>query len=250
MKNKILLAIGMVLVLVMALLSGCSTGSTSSQPITVSLDNQQTGIWVNGEGKVTVTPDLAIITLGVATQSETVAEATAEAAEAMQKIIASLKVNDVPAKDIQTQNYSVQQVTRWDDKNQQQIVIGYSVNNTVVAKLRNLDKIGTTIDAVAEAGGDYTRVNGIGFSVDDPEKYYVQAREIAMNNAKAKAEQIAKLSGITLGKVVYVTENTYTPTAYPVAYKDSMALGESVRTPISTGQTDITLNVQVNYSIQ
>jgi uncharacterized protein len=252
MKTKLLLAVGMVLILVMVGLAGCSSqaGQSTTQPITVNMGNQQTGIWVNGEGKITVTPDLATITLGVATQSETVAEATAKAADAMQKVIASLKINDVSAKDIQTQNYSIQQVTRWDDKNQQQIVIGYSVSNTVVAKVRNLDKIGTTIDAVAEAGGDLTRINGINFSVENPDQYYVQARELAMKDAKAKADQIAKLSGVTLGKVTYVTENSYVPVTYPVMYKDSMAAGASSSTPITAGQTDVTLTVQVNYTIQ
>jgi len=166
-------------------------------------------------------------------------------------VMSNLMGNGIEKKDIQTQNYSIQQVTRWDDKNQQQVILGYRVSNMVVAKIRALDKVGNIIDMAVTAGGDLIRVNGISFSVEKPEKYYVQVRELAMNDAKAKAEQIAKLSGVTLGKPTYVSENSYAPaTAYPQAvFKDS-AGAAAPTTPISPGETDINLSVQVAYAIQ
>jgi uncharacterized protein len=252
MKTKVLLAGGLVVVLGLVGLAGCSAGSQTAgnQAITVNTVSQQSGIWVNGEGKITVTPDVASLNLGVSAQASTVSEATSQAAAAMNKIMDSLKANGVAEKDIQTQYFSIQPVTRWDDKNQQEIVIGYRVSNTVVAKIRALDKAGKIIDAVAEAGGDLTRINGINFLIDKPEKYYDQARELAMNNAKAKAEQMAKLGGVTLGKITFVTESSYVPVQnYPVMYKDS-ASGAAPSTSITPGESDITLNVQVYYAIQ
>ena len=62
----------------------------------------------------------------------------------------------------------------------------------VTAKIREMDKVGSIIDAVAAAGGDYTRINNIAFSVDDPSPYYTEARQKAMADAKAKAEQLAE----------------------------------------------------------
>jgi len=101
------------------------------------------------------------------------------------------------------------------------------------------------------AGGDYTRVNGISFSVENPEQYYTQVRDLAMKDAKAKADQIAALAGVTLGKPTYVSDNSYIPTSYPVAYKmDAAGSGAGTITPISAGDTEITLSVQVTYSIQ
>ena len=219
MKTKAFLAIGIALVLVSVGLVGCSTVGTAAtdvQPLSVNMNSQQTGIWVSGEGKVTVVPDIATITLGVSSQSSTVADAQSKAVDAMNKVMSALTANGVAKKDIQTQYFSIQQVTKWDDKTQQQIVIGYSVSNMVIAKIRDMDKVGTTIDAVAIAGGDLTRINGIDFSVEQPEKYYVQARELAMNDAKAKANQIASLAGVTLGKPTYVSESTYIPSTVPV----------------------------------
>jgi uncharacterized protein len=256
MKGKLFWGIGIVLVLVMAILAGCSAENGSvaaaqTQPLSVNVGSQQTGIWVNGQGKVTVTPDIATLTLGVSSQTATVAQAQSQAATAMDKVMAALTGAGVDKKDIQTQNYSIQQVTRWDDKNQQEVVLGFRVSNTVVAKLRAMDKVGNVIDAAVEAGGDFTRINGINFSVEKPEQYYTQVRELAMKDAKAKADQIASLAGIKLGKPTYVTENSYAPVNYPVAYKmDAVASGAGASTPITAGETDITLSVQVTYSIE
>jgi uncharacterized protein YggE len=250
MKLKVLFAVGMVLILVMVGLAGCGAQSGNDKPISVNMGNQQTGIWVNGEGKITVVPDVASLSLGVSAQAGTVADASAQAASAMKKIMDALKANGVAEKDIQTQYFNIQQLTRWDDKNQQQIVIGYLVSNTVVAKIRTMDKVGLVIDAAVEAGGDLTRINGLNFSVDKPEQYSSQARELAMNNAKAKAEQMAKLAGVNLGKATFITENSYTPYQnYPIMAKDS-ASGSVPTTPITPGELDVTLNVQIYYSIQ
>ncbi len=255
MKNKIFLAVGMVLILVLVGLTGCSaaggTVAAGTQPVNVNVGNQQTGIWVNGEGKVTVVPDIATINLGISAQADTVAEANSQAVTAMNDVMSVLTSNGVAQNDIKTQYFNIRQVTRWDDRGQQETVIGYRVSNMVTAKIRDLEKVGTIIDAVAGAGGDLTRINGINFSVDEPGKYYTQARELAMNDAKAKAEQIAELAGVNLGRPTYVVENTYSP---PIIYRDAMPAPEMAQgaptTPVSAGEMDITMNVQVSYAIQ
>lgn len=262
MKTKALLAVGIIVVLALVGLVGCSaTGATASQPqaqvqaqapVNVNVGNQQTGIWVSGQGKITVTPDLAILSLGVSSQMTTVAEAQSQASTAMDKVISTLTGNGIDKKDIQTQSFNIQQVTRWDDKGQQETVIGYRVSNMVIAKIRALDKVGAIIDATVAAGGDLIRISGVGFSVEQPEQYYTQVRELAMNDAKAKADQIAKLAGVTLGKPSYVSENSYTPYQTPVMYKslDSAGGAAAPTTSISPGETDITMSVQVTYDIQ
>jgi uncharacterized protein YggE len=255
MRTKTFLAVGMVVMLVMVGLAGCSAARVAAAdvpPVSVNVGNQQTGIWVNGEGKVTITPDIAILSLGVSAQTTSVAEAQSQASAAMDKVMTALTDGGVAKKDIQTQYFNVQQVTRWDDKGQQEVVIGFRVSNMVTAKLRDMPKIGSVIDAVVAAGGDLTRINGLNFSVEKPEQYYSQARELAMNDARAKAQQVAMLSGVTLGKPTYVSENSSAPPVpYPqVAYKSDMAAGAAPSVPISTGEMDIVLNVQVAYAIQ
>ena len=260
MKKGLLLVIGLVLV-VSLLLIGCesqeSSGSTNGQGLSVPQNlsvsltggsSQQTGIWVSGTGEVTATPDVAILTLGVQAQETTVKAAQSEAASAMAEVVNALKANGVADKDIQTQWYSISPVTKWDDKTNEQITTGYSVSNMVIVKIRDTSKAGTIIDAVTEAGGDLTRINGINFTVDNPTAYYNQAREKAMQDAAAKAQQMASLAGVNLGKAIYISESGgYIPGPYPLR---DYAAGASASTPISPGELNITISVSVGYSIE
>jgi hypothetical protein len=180
-----------------------------------------------------------------------VAEAQSQAAEAMDKVMTALTDNGVAEEDIQTQYFSIRQVTRWN-REEEETIVGYRVINKVNAKIRDIDKIGSIIDAVAEAGGDLTRMDSISFSTDDPSIYYDEAREKAMADAKAKAEQLAELADVTLGKPTYISEGIpYSP--YPRSYdymNEGMAGGAPVpETPISPGEMEISLTVQVVYSI-
>jgi uncharacterized protein YggE len=256
MKKLWLLSIGVALALILGIAGlvvaqTADNGGTTSPPgsVSVSIPNQQVGIWVNGLGKVTVVPDLGILQLGVEAQAGTVAEAQSQATAAMNAVMAALKANGIADKDIQTRYFSINKVTRWDKEGSTEIVVGYRVSNTVTVKVRALDKMGAVIDAVAEAGGDLTRINSISFTVEDPTTYEKEAREKAMADAKAKAEQLAALGGINLGKPTYISESNYSyPT--PVYYEARDAAGMSSETPISAGEMDITVNIQVTYAIQ
>jgi len=246
MKKKWLPVIGLALVLTLVGLCGCSTGVSE-----VKVSSQQEGLWVSGTGKVTVVPDVATMRVGIDAQAATVAEAQSQAAEAMDQVMTTLKDNGVASKDIQTQYFNIQRVTRWDQTKQEEVLVGYQVTNTVTAKIREIDKTGTIIDAVAKAGGDLTRIDGISFSVDDPSAYYGEARQQAMADAKAKAEQLAKLGGVSLGKPVYISESAQTP---PIIYRNVAMEAAPVpapapTTPISPGELEISLDVQVVYAI-
>jgi len=251
MKKYGLLAIGLALVVAIVALVGCSPESNTPAEITgLNVNNQQQGIWVTGEGKVTVVPDIAMLSLGIEAQNKSVAEAQSQAIEAMDKVMAALTENGVAKKDIQTQYYSIQQVTRWDNDKQQEIVIGYRVVNTVVAKIRDTEKTGTIIDAVTASGGDLTRINSISFSVDDPTVYYGQAREKAMADAKDKAKQLADLANVSLGEPTYITESVYSPIYPRDMYGKVEAVPAPAETPISVGEMEISLNVQVVFAIR
>ena len=198
MRRKYLLAIGLALTLALVGLVGCTSEGTKGielpSELGINVNSQQEGIWVNGHGEVNAAPDIAILQLGVSAQRASVAEAQAEAATSMDKVMAALKEGGVADKDIQTQYFSIQQVTRWDQDKQQEIVVGYRVSNMVMAKIRDIAKTGSIIDAVAEAGGDFTRIDNISFSIDDPSAYRIEARDKAVADARAKGEQLANLS--------------------------------------------------------
>ncbi len=256
MKTKwmLLITLGLALILAVPALTGCGSPSVAQGTASsVQISQQPQGIWVSGTGEVAVTPDIATLRVDIVAQESTVAVAQSKASEAMTKVMKALADSGIAQKDIQTRSFSIQQLTRYDKDKQQDVVIGYQVSNTVNAKIRAIDKAGAVIDAVAKAGGNLTRINGISFSIDDPTAYYKDARQKAMTDAKAKAEQLAGLAGVALGKPTYITENSYMPA--PI-YRDQVKavpapLPAGVpSTPVSPGEMEITINVQVAYATQ
>ena len=237
----------LVLLLVVALALGavgCVQGVADRG--TYIVEQQQIGIWVTGQGDVMAVPDLATLSLGIEAQAATVSEAQEQANEAMDKVMQALKDNGVAEKDIQTQRFSIYPITKWDEKENKQEIIGYRVTNMVLVKIREVDEAGVIIDAVAQAGGDYTRVQNISFTVDDPTPYYEEARTEALKDAKSKAAQLADLAGVKLGKPTYISEGTIYRAAVS---KEAYAPTPDSVTPISPGELEITLNIQMAYAI-
>lgn len=248
MKKNWVLAVGLVLILAIVGLTGCEA-SVGSSLRELNLNSQQQGIWVSGEGKVMAVPDIATLRLGIVAEEASVAEAQAQAAKAMDEVMTALAENGIAKKDIQTQYFSIQRITRWDSQKQEEVITGYRVTNMVTAKIRDIDKAGAIIDAVAEAGGDLTRIDSISFSVDDPSPYYQEARAEAMADAKAKASQLAELADVTLGKPTYISESYYSPPVVSRAAYE-MKAEAAVETPISPGEMEISISVQVAYAIK
>ncbi len=240
--------------------TGCTapaTDSSSAPPVSAYLEapdlsilygQQQVGIWVTGEGKVWATPDTVRLSLGIEAEAKSVAQAQKDAAEAMNRVIKALRDKGVAEKDIQTQRFSIQPVRRWIEKENREEIIAYRVTNIVVAKIRDIEKTGSIIDAVAEAGGDLTRVNDISFAVDDPTQLYNQAREKAMQDAMSKAQQLARVANVKLGRPLYISEGiSYSP---PVIRDYALkALEAAPPTPISPGELEFRVTVQMVYKI-
>jgi len=224
--------------------------ATGSGSIIVS--QQNLGLWVSGLGKSTGTPDVVLLTLGVESQQKTVAQAQKEAIDAMSNVMQVLKDSGIADKDIQTSQYNIQQVTRWDENQSTYVVVGYRVTNSVGCKIRDITKAGTVIDKAVVAGGDLIRINGIDFTVDDPTPYYKIAREKAVQYAMEKARQISQTSGTRLGKVLYVSEATsYNPPMVGNYAMKSAAMDSApmAPTPISGGELEFQVTVEMVYEI-
>jgi uncharacterized protein len=248
-RRFVMVAAALALMVPVLVLAGCTTAApATTQNITIG--NQQEGIWVNGQGEVQAVPDIAVLNLGVQAEAMTVAEAQAMASSAMDAVMAALKANGIDEDDIQTTGYSIYQQTRWDNDKQESVATGYQVTNNLKVKVRQVANAGTVLDAATSAAGDLMRVQGIYFEVDDPEPFLEQARAIAVADAKAKAEQLADLAGVDLGKPIYITESYYSPVIYrgmEMAASDGGMPAPT--TPITPGETTITATVQIVYQI-
>ena len=246
MKKILLAVIGVVILASMVILGGCATDNRIN---TGGTNSQQTGIWVSGTGKVYVTPNIAELTLGVEAQATTVAVAQANANQAMNAVIAAIKAQGVAEADIQTQYFNITEVTKWDADKNEATITGYLVTNTVVAKIRDIDKTGDVIDAAVVAGGDYIRINGLNFTVQDPNTYYAQAREQAITYAMQKAQQMATLTGVKLGDILYITESSYMPSGNYYEVRTG-APAPDMGTSVSIGQLEVTTTVTIVYAIE
>lgn len=218
--------------------------------------SQQMGVFVNGSGSVFVTPDVGVLSFGVESRAPTVAPARDEAAKAMDAAIKALKALGVQDKDIKTQQVSIQPVIVYKDTSNRgggtPEITGYIVTNSATAKVRDLAKFGDSIDAVAKAAGNNIRINFFGFDVDDPKPAETQARDLALKDAQAKAQQIAKTLGFTLGKPLYVSDSGGSPLILrnEKVGVAGAAAPSSAPTPISPGQSQVSISVQVVFAIQ
>ena len=227
-------------------LTGCEP-----QIIGPLLQSQESGkIHVTGSGSVVSEPDIATLHLGVSVEKETVAEAREAAAAAMTGVIAALKANDIAENDIRTERFSI--YPQYDYTDNGRVLRGYSVNNTVSAKVRELENLSDVIDDAAEAGGDIVVVNSIQFMVENPTPLQAQARALAAKDAAAKAQTLAEASGVTLGKPITITETT-SGGRPPIAFAKSeefAADSASSSTPIEAGELTISVSVTVVYEIE
>lgn len=128
------------------------------------------------------------------------------------------------------------------------LVTMYEVSNTVTVTIRTIDNTGSMIDAVVSAGGNLISMDSVNLSVDQPDQYYTQARQLAMTDAANKASQLAKSADLTLGKATYISESSSSLVFPPIFRAADVAA--SGTTPISPGETNIIIDVQVIYAIK
>ncbi len=237
--------------------ANAQTTAAMSESTTSGGDAASGGIWVTGEASIRVEPDVSYINVGVSSLAETVAEARGEAAAAMDAIIAAVKAHGLTDNDIQTTSFNIWTQYDWVESEEdgqrvgKQVLVGYEVNNSARLTVRDLDAIGQIIDDTAEAGGDATRINGISFSIEDPEQYEDSLRESAVADALKEADHLAELAGVGVGELTYIGRvGAVSPTSFgrdsPTMVQES--LDDS--TQIRGGQTEVSMRVQTVFSIE
>lgn len=231
--------------LLIGLLAAFACGASTESPTATTGG----GISVSGTASVSLTPDITTLVLGVEALDETVAQARADAAEAMTEIIEVLKSEGIADEDIQTQHLSIQ--PQYDYSSETRKLIGFSVSNIVNVTIRDIDTVGMIIDQAVGAGGDLTRVQSIYFSVDDTSPYENQLIEDAVKDATDKAQHLADLTGVTLGQPISISYGGGAP--YPVFnnfVRLEMAESAAFDTSISPGEVETSVTVNILFSIE
>lgn len=206
---------------------------------------------VTGEGKATVTPDVAIINVGVTAQGVTVKLAQKELNTKMDAIAKAVKQLSIDTKDIKTTNYSIN--PRYDYQSTTQRIVGYDAHSSLTIKVRDMDRANDVVDASTANGAN--QVGGISFDVDDRTKIENEARELAVADAKKKAETAAKIAGFTLGSIVNYQEGANgSPRPLELLYAKAMpadgAEDSAVASTIEPGSNEIIIHVSLSYQLR
>lgn len=202
---------------------------------------------VNGTGRVIISPDIADLRLGVTVQSSTVKAARDANAQAMTAVVASLKRLHIADADIRTTILSLNPVYDRPKDGSTPHVSAYRLANAVAVTIRNLDLVGDAIDGALSAGA--TSLDGVTFRVADQAAAERQARQAAMDEAKAKAQTLAGAAGVSITGVASISE-TVAPVPYATyAGRDLMATSAEIATPVEPGTNEVSVTVAVTYLI-
>ncbi len=202
-------------------------------------------ITVNAEGTVKVTPNavkvMGQVTVVEGTNGAALAKANSTSAAVRKAVLA----NGVNAKDLATTSLTVYPEYNYTQE-KGSVQIGYRASQSFTIVVKNAANAGAVVDAIAAAGGDFLQLQGVSPFVLDNSKATEAARSAAVKNAKAKAISYAKLLGVKLGKVNYLTEGgaTYNPPIYGVAKASA-----DEATVIDLGTQDVSVSITVQWAL-
>jgi hypothetical protein len=221
---------------------------TACGPSTITVQPQppMRSITVTGTGLVTLTPDIAYISIGVHSQDASASVALDDNSTKAQAVIAAIKGFGVADKDIQTTNFSIYPQQQYDDKGTITGIL-YMVDNTVYVTVRDLSKLGDLLDGSVRAGAN--NVGSISFDVADKSAALTQARQAAVAEARKQADELVSATGVKLGDVQTISYYDSTPS--PITYNTrAMSADGAPSVPVQAGSMQITTTVTIVYEIK
>jgi uncharacterized protein YggE len=239
MRSRILFVFAAIVVFAFVLSACVGVPTRQENPRTLS---------ITGSGSVSITPDIAYISIGVHTESPSVITAVDENTTLTQKVVDSLKKDDVAAEDIHTSDFSIWPNQNYDEWGNPTDMTNY-VDNTVYVTVRDLSKMGELLDAAITAGAN--TIYGISFDLDDKTNAMKEARELAVKNAQAQAAELAAAAGVTLDEIQYISYYDMGDYLYEdYGGGDRGGGGGGYPVPISPGTIQLTASVDIVYFIK
>lgn len=215
-----------------------------SLPISVSQTQKASTFDSTGEGKVVVVPDKAVVSMGVQEEGANLKQVQEQVNKKMTSLTKSLKDLGVDERDIETTGFNY--YPDYQNRNR------YTAHASVSVTIRDLESVSPVMDLIGTLGLD--NVSGPSFGLSDEllEKTTKEARSEAIDKARAKAEELAGLAGMRLGRIVNVVENQR---GYPQPYmaRDAMAVSApglevaKTPTPIEPGSSEVVVNITLSY---
>lgn len=203
---------------------------------------------LQARGESRVVPDIATISTGVVTQSADAATAMRDNAARSARMMAALKRAGIAEKDIQTQSVSLSPQYRYNN-NETPIITGYQASNTLSVRFRDIGKSGAVLDALVKEGAN--QINGPTLSVENPAAAQDAARLSAMKTLRARAEFYAKAAGLSVKRIVQISESVDDqPQPMPMMARGMMADGGEAKTSIAAGEQGIGVSISAVFELQ
>ncbi len=228
---------------------GCVNGRG---PAASSPAATEPAITVVGEGQIREAPDIARTTVGVEVTAPSAAEATHEAATRMAAVIAALKRFGIADSDLQTSAFSLRSERVFPPPSPAGQApaapqIRYVASNSVAVTIRDLARVGAILDAAVSAGAN--EVWGVSFAHSDEDALRRRARELAVADARTRAEGLARAAGLTLGAVLSIDEVGFQPFRAGKR-REAIAFNEAEATPIEAGNVTIRDRIQIVFALE
>lgn len=198
-------------------------------------------VTVVGSGEVQGTPDTGTINASIVFQSPDAVAATNQTNERMAQVIAAVKGQGIADADISTVQVEVS--PQYGDNS---TITGYQATNAISVKVRDVNAAGPTVAAIQTTGGNAARINSVNFSIEDDSQFVKDARARAFEDAKARAQQYAELSGLTLGQVISISETGADTPPTPMPRYGAM---EASAPPLQPGQQTVGFSVTVVWEL-
>jgi uncharacterized protein YggE len=232
-----------------ALVIGLAALGTAAVAINaVAKPDQPKTLSVNGEGKVDVTPDIALANVGVETRDPDVSKAVDDNIKMTGAVVTAIKARNVQEADIHTSNFSVYWQEVYDSQGQPTGQGRYIVNNTVTITVREIPKLGEILGDALGAGAN--TVGGVSFTLEDTTQALKDVRTKAITDARVRAEEIAQGLGVKVGKVLSVNEYGASVPVYADKGYAAGVGGGGGAVPVSPGTYEITMSISVVFEIE
>ncbi len=247
MKSKPLTYAISVLLLVSIILGACQMPPSANAQNTITpIPGDLRTIAVTGNGEIVLVPDMAYINIGIHTEADDVSSAVTANNQQASEIKEAILSMGVEEKDIQTSNFNVYSMNRYDNMSN---VVGttFAVDNTLYIIVRDLTMLSELLDAALGAGAN--QIYGISFDIADRSGAVARARDLAIQDAEAKAAAVAETAGVALGKIhtISVANTSYVQPLAGYGYGSGAMAEDSVSVPIAAGQIVVTASADLVY---
>jgi len=226
------------IILVLAVFICCSQFATAQ--------NQPPQITVFAEGKIKIVPDQVFISVSVETSGIKASEVKKDNDKSVDKVLSFIKKMNLPASDYTTQQVSLDQRYDYTDGQKKE----YEASQTINILLKDLSKYEDLMEGIVEVG--VNRIDNVEFTSSKMASFLIEARKLAIKNAKQKAnDYISELPGQKVGKVISINEmeSNFYPGIVNIK-SDAVAAMDAPRETLAIGELEVQSNVTVSFLLE